>query len=115
MDVQDRYREKKSLEGKPPLQKIDPLFLEQLARVLDYGDKKHADTHWMKGLPWSEIIGAVKRHIAKFESGEVVDKESTHSHLIHAVAGLMFMNYYCNNHEDYSEKNDLLFFKEVEG
>jgi len=111
MSVCDDYFAKKEREQKPPLQKINPVFIEGMARVAHMGDKKHADTHWTLGLPWSAVMGAVKRHIAKFEAGEVADSESGENHLLHAAVGLMFMHYYVEHAEKYGINNDLLFWE----
>jgi hypothetical protein len=111
-DVNKEYFEKKEREQKPPLQKISPAFIEGMARVAHMGDKKHADTHWTLGLPWSAVMGAVKRHIALFEKGEVMDLESGENHLLHAAVGLMFLHYYCEHAEAFGVNNDLLFWEE---
>ena len=110
-NIGDEYFAKKAREGKPPLQKLDPKFLAGMARVCDMGDRKHADTHWTLGLPWSAVVGAVKRHLAEFELGKIKDAESGENHLLHAAAGLMFLHYYCEHAEKYEKNNDLIFWE----
>lgn len=85
------YEEKKAIEGKPQLQKVSPWFTEAMARVMDIGDKKHADNHWTYGIPFSQLIGAMKRHVSCFERGEMADPESGESHLIHICVNAMMM------------------------
>lgn len=105
--IADAYVEKK--KGKAPLQKLDPEFLIGMARVCGFGDAKHADTHWTEGLPWSEILGAVKRHIAQFEMGFQTDDESGEQHLCHAAVGLMFLHHYANHMNKYGNMDDMRF------
>jgi hypothetical protein len=111
MDIGEQYKAKKAREGKPPLQKLDPNLLEGMARVCDMGDKKHADTHWTLGLPWSAVVGALKRHISEIEKGNITDPESGESHLFHVAVNVMFLNYYLNRPEKYAKNNDLIFWE----
>lgn len=63
---------------------IPPEADHALAAVLTYGATKYAPRNWEKGLRWSEdIIGSLKRHLAAFEEGEVLDPESGLPHVWH--------------------------------
>lgn len=57
-------------------QLIPPEAEEALARALSYGTKKYAPRNWEKGLPWSETIGSLRRHLNAFMKGETHDDES---------------------------------------
>ena len=85
------YEEKKAIEGKPSLQKISPWLIEAMAKVMDYGDKKHAENHWTSGIPISQLLGALKRHTLCIEKGEVIDAETGESHLAHICVNAMMI------------------------
>jgi hypothetical protein len=107
--IAEEYAAKKA--GKPPLQKLDPEFLIEMANVCGFGDNKHKDTHWTQGLPWSEVLGAVKRHIAAFELGSEINvDDGGNHHLAHAATGLMFLFHYARHADRYGHLNDLRFF-----
>lgn len=58
-------------------QLIPPEAEEALARALSYGArKKYGARNWEKGLPWSETIGSLRRHLNAFMKGETHDAES---------------------------------------
>lgn len=90
----------KDLEGKLRFDLIPPEVDKALAEVLTIGAKKYADRNWEKGLFLvKEHLGAMKRHINKWESGEDLNKEvdlkgnpiSELNHLKHALWHLMAM------------------------
>jgi hypothetical protein len=56
--------------------------IDELAKVYTYGTKKYDDNNWWKGMNWSEnVIGPMKRHLQKWERGELIDDESGCHHL----------------------------------
>lgn len=69
-----------------------PLFSqEQFVKVLTMGAQKYGDRNWEKGMVWSRLIGAMKRHIAAFESGEDYDPESGLLHMAHVMTNAAFL------------------------
>ena len=45
--------------------------------------------NWRKGLPWSETIGSLKRHITAFERGDDVDDDLNTYHLGNAAFNIL--------------------------
>ena len=87
-------------KGKLPLSQIPPTFTEGVARVLQYGAKKYTRGNWMRGMSWSEVLDATKRHINAFERGEFFDQESGLPHLDHAACNIAFLSWYTTGDEN---------------
>lgn len=68
--------------------------LYQLAEHFGVGARKYEDRNWERGYPWSLSIAALGRHLAAWLSGESIDSETGHSHMVavawHALALLTF-------------------------
>ena len=68
---------------------IPPDFLEEVAKVYGFGEKKYPDVNgwpnWRNGYDWRFTYGALHRHISAFWQGEDVDPESGKHHLAHAA------------------------------
>lgn len=81
--------------GKPPMELLPSLSLEEVAHILDYGRKKYDPWNWAKGMNWSRLIGACYRHLGAFQRGEDLDPETKRSHLAHlACTSLFLLEYY---------------------
>lgn len=94
--AKDLYAFKKS--SKPPLAKLSPTFMEEMALVCRNGDEKHSDCTWINSpLSWSEIASAAMRHINQFMQGNFYDAgadgDGLH-HLAHAATCCMFLFHY---------------------
>ena len=65
-----------------------------LARHYGVGCRKYEDRNWEKGYRWSLSVGALRRHLAAWLSGESIDVETGSHHLIavawHAAALFVF-------------------------
>lgn len=66
--------------------------VEEVVKVLTFGAKKYAPGNWMyvPGRRW-RYLDAAKRHIAAFEKGEKLDKETSIHTLAHAICCLLFL------------------------
>ena len=71
---------------------IPPEAEEALAAVLTYGAKKYSARNWEAGLPWSETVGSLRRHLAAFIRGEFNDPESGLPHTGHILANAAFLH-----------------------
>lgn len=78
---------------KLPLDELDPLFLEEMFAVIQYGQKKYARMNWMKGAPASQYFGCIMRHLLKWYKGEDIDEESGCTHLGHIACNVMMAMY----------------------
>lgn len=78
-------------QGKPKLSMIDLSCMTACAEVLEFGAKKYARDNWKKGMPLTELLDSLLRHIAKLQSGEWVDEESGIAHIGHIQCNAMFL------------------------
>ncbi len=85
---------KKDDREKTRLDLISPWAMEGLGQVLTYGARKYDDNNWRKGMKWSRLLGAAKRHLAEFEKGVDIDPESGMPHIDHAMACIHFLSEY---------------------
>lgn len=83
---------KKYDQGKVPLDLLDPLALEGLAAVLQFGSKKYASHNWRGGINYSRLIAALLRHTFSILRGEYIDAESGLPHIDHVQCCAMFLS-----------------------
>ena len=80
--------------GKLRLDLIAPEFERGLAGVLTYGAEKYGSHNWAKGLKYSRVYGAIRRHLLAWQMGEDLDPETGLPHLHHVACELMFLSTY---------------------
>jgi len=81
-------------DGKVPYELIPTHLLKNAALVFGYGTKKYAPWNWAKGMPYSVIIGCLKRHLAAIERGEDIDSESGLPHMGHLMCNVLMLEHY---------------------
>jgi len=96
---------------KPPLDLVPPTLTLGIARVLGKGAKKYSRGNWMRGMSFSEVIAAVKRHSAAMEAGEDFDPETGERHLYHIGCCLAFLSWFMDGPRaaEYARFDDRLF------
>ena len=77
--------------GKPRFDLFDPVFLEEVAMVLEYGAHKYEDNNWRRGAAYGRYFAAGCRHMWAFWRGEQRDPETKLHHLAHATCCIMFL------------------------
>ncbi len=77
--------------SKPPMDLLDPLAMEGIANVLDFGASKYSRSNWRGGISHSRLVAAALRHIMAYNRGEDLDPESGLSHIDHAACCVMFL------------------------
>lgn len=82
---------KKADAGKPPMALLSGVALMEVAKVLDFGQKKYSAFNWKGGFAWTRLTSASIRHIFQWLGGEDKDPETGLSHLAHAICSLMFL------------------------
>ncbi|AEI71041.1 hypothetical protein [EBPR siphovirus 2] len=82
---------RKDDSGKLPFDLIAPEFLEETAKVLQFGAAKYEPYNWSRGMAWSRCFAALMRHMWAWWGGQAKDPETGFSHLAHACACLMFL------------------------
>ena len=87
--------------GKPRMDLVDPVFLEDLANVLTFGSDKYDESqrvflnNWRQGgMRWGQVFASSMRHAWAWWRGEDVDPDSGMLHLSHLAANIMFLHYY---------------------
>lgn len=90
--------------GKNQLQLLPANALEVIGWVMTHGAKKYAPENWRKGMPWSEVIASLKRHISLFEGCEDFDKETSLPHLAHAGANILFLLDYMKSNPQFDDR-----------
>jgi Domain of unknown function (DUF5664) len=91
--------------GKVPLELLDRKALDELARVLDFGQRKYAADNWRAGLSYRRLIGATLRHVTAIMDGEDNDPETGLKHAAHAMCELMFLlNFQLSSRTDLDDR-----------
>src|SRR5574337_1082385 len=87
-------------EEKIPLDLLDPLALEGLAKVLQFGAKKYARENWRGRISYSRVFAALLRHTFAILRGEYLDPESGLPHIDHVGCCWMFASYFMKKRPD---------------
>lgn len=92
---------KKYNKGKSRTDLISGEFTLALGDALRYGAEKYEEVkgetpNYLKGdgFLYSDILGALERHLAKFKSGINIDDESGLEHVIQIAVNAMFLYNY---------------------
>lgn len=91
MDQCDKPVAMKFDGDKPRMDLIDPVAMNELAKVLTFGAIKYRAHNWRNGLSKCRIIAALLRHTFAYLGGEDRDPESGLSHAAHAMCCCMFL------------------------
>ena len=88
------YHEAKHDQGKPRFDLIDPIFEEELAKVMAHGAEKYSDNTWQNVPDAVERYhGAIRRHLCELKKGNLTDPDSGLPHTAHVSANAMFLSY----------------------
>lgn len=90
--------------GKPPMALLSSIALEEIAKVLEVGQKKYAAHNWRGGFAWSRPLSAALRHIFAFIGGQDKDPESGLSHLAHAGCCILFLLEFEQTHKELDDR-----------
>jgi len=67
---------------------------EQYAKVLTKGAEKYLPRNWEKGMPWSNILSSLERHLWAIKRGEDYDPETGLLHSAHVMCNAAFLTEY---------------------
>lgn len=101
--IGDVYNSLGKVGDLPDLCAIQSKIILKLGDVYAGGAIKYADNNWRKGMDWTRIYGACKRHMLKWLGGEDNDPEFGLSHLIHSFWSLVTLIEYekiCPDRDD---------------
>lgn len=80
---------------------------ECINAVLEYGATKYAKNNWMRGLKYSDIINAAKRHLLALHEGVTrCADDSGLPHMDHFAANVMFLRYFESHTTKYKVFDD---------
>lgn len=91
-------------DTKPPMDLLDPSFLEGTATVLGFGAFKYERHNWRNGIQYSRLIAAAFRHLNAINAGEDTDPESGLSHAWHLSCCAMFLGWMMENRKDLDDR-----------
>ena len=95
---------------KAPMDLIPYESLEEIAKVLGFGEKKYAAGNWAKGIEMRRLLAAALRHIGQFNSGTDYDEETNTLHIANAACNLIFAIWMYKNRPDLDNR----WIKELE-
>ena len=82
---------KKFDEAKLPWHLLPPDAVEEIVKVLDFGQTKYGERNWEKGMDWNRPFAALMRHMWAWWRREEADPETGLSHLAHAGCCILFL------------------------
>ena len=106
-------------KGKIRKELIPIEFIDALAKVYTMGAEKYTtpeedgSNNWRKGLSWKQTLGAVRRHLDKFENGEdfdydwpqdLIDKYGPTLHLANAGWGIAALTNFMKSHPELDDR-----------
>lgn len=91
-------------KGKPKPSLISPIATIGLAEVLTKNLKKYGRHNWQKGLPWTEVVDSLQRHVLKFLDGEDIDPEDGVPHVDKIAANAMFLQHYFRKNKKFDDR-----------
>lgn len=72
--------------------------IENIAKILTYGAKKYSDNSWQNlDNFWNRYKGALLRHLAAIDKGELIDQESNLPHIDHVLCNAAFLSWGYHN------------------
>lgn len=85
---------KKYDEGKSRMDLIPLDAIENIGKILGMGAQKYGENNW-QDLPnfWNRYKGALLRHLAAIDRGEILDQESGLPHIDHALCNAVFLSW----------------------
>lgn len=77
------------------------VWMDEVVRVLDFGQKKYAAWNWAKGQRWGCTLGSLIRHIRCIvEKNEALDSDSGLNHWGHIGCNLIFLVWFQTHYKE---------------
>lgn len=91
-------------KNKAPLDLIPYEAEKAIADVFAFGLKKYDRANWAKGINYSRLISATKRHLGQFNKGIDLDDESNLNHIAHAATNLIMLLWMIENKPELDDR-----------
>lgn len=103
--VQKHLGDRKSRdEGKLKYSLVDYPSMQGMVRVLMFGAIKYQAFNWQQGMPFTELLESMQRHLAALMAGEEVDPESGEFHEDHIHCNAMFLTWMRKHRPDMDDR-----------
>ena len=86
---------------------VDFPSLVPMVQVLMFGATKYSPHNWKKGLPITETIDSLYRHLNALNDGEDNDSESGLPHIGHILCNAMFLSFMLKNRPDLDDRHKI--------
>lgn len=73
---------------------IPPRGIEEVSKVLTEKLEKYNKNEWKYGLPWTEVLSSLKKHLTEFEKGNDFDENGNQHIASVAMQALILSEYY---------------------
>lgn len=100
ISLDDKSQAARYNHNKPRMSLVPYDGVVEVARVLEFGASKYDAHNWRKGLPFSQTIDSIERHVGAFKNGEDLDLESNLSHMAHVATNALFLLQYIKDGMD---------------
>lgn len=94
----------KPMNGKVRFELIPVEPLISIAKVFTEGARVNGDRDWEKGILWSEIYGAILRHVTAWWNGEEADVDTGESPLAHAGTDIIILLEFIKTHSELDDR-----------
>jgi hypothetical protein len=92
--------------GKLRWRNIPHFMLKGLVEVGQFGEKKYSTFNFLKGMPVSDVLDALLRHVEKLESPfeADIDAESGKNHAYHIAWNALYIAYLLEHKSEFDDR-----------
>lgn len=102
-------------KDKLPLDLLPETALEEVAKVLEFGAKKYQRYNWAKGIVFSRLYAAARRHLSAWQQGQDLDPETGISHVAHAAANMLFILHFIKTNQKQLDDRPVDVYRVLDG
>ncbi|UCR81414.1 hypothetical protein [Brevundimonas phage AA] len=83
-------------QGKVRVDLLPPDAIWMLAQLMTVNEAKYPDRNWEKGMPLSDVIASLERHVMALKAGEDIDPTDNQPHAVKIMWNGMALAAYLN-------------------